>query len=194
MFRYLAFALTFVLLSYGSLTCHADDWPRFRGPDGNGVATESSVPTAWSPKANLAWKTEMPGPGASSPIIVGDRVFVTCYSGYGLSQEDVPARLEIWFGIWFALTWRRARNCGNRMCPPGPGGSLHGNWSHRAWLCFPYAGFGRHERVCLLRQGWRARVRYGRQRNFGKRRSARNPIRPNGVLRPVPLFTTISSS
>ncbi len=88
MFRYLAFALTFVLLSYGSLTSHAQDWPRFRGPDGNGVAAESSVPTAWSPKANLAWKTEMPGPGASSPIIVGDRVFVTCYSGYGLSQED----------------------------------------------------------------------------------------------------------
>ncbi len=68
---------------------NAQDWPRFRGPSGSGVAKgTTSFPTAWSPKANLAWKTEMPGPGASSPIIVGGKVFVTCYSGYGLSQEN----------------------------------------------------------------------------------------------------------
>ncbi len=76
-----------------SLTCPADDWPRFRGPHGNGVASESKVPLQWSPKANLAWKTELPGPGASSPIIVGDKALVTCYSGYGLSQED-PGEIE----------------------------------------------------------------------------------------------------
>ncbi len=72
----------------------AQDWPRFRGPDGLGVVAElGSIPTQWSPKANLAWKTEMPGPGASSPIIVGDKAFVTCYSGYGLSQES-PGDIE----------------------------------------------------------------------------------------------------
>ncbi len=71
-----------------------EDWPRFRGPSGNGQAPESeSVPTNWSPSANLAWKTELPGPGASSPIVVGGRVFVTCYSGYGLSQEK-PGNIE----------------------------------------------------------------------------------------------------
>lgn len=67
----------------------AEDWPRFRGLSGNGVAADSStLPTQWSPSANLAWKAEMPGPGASSPIIVGGKVFVTCYSGYGLTQEE----------------------------------------------------------------------------------------------------------
>ncbi len=72
----------------------AADWPRFRGPSGNAVADATdSIPSTWSPTANLAWKTELPGPGASSPIIVAGRAFVTCYSGYGLSQED-PGQIE----------------------------------------------------------------------------------------------------
>jgi outer membrane protein assembly factor BamB len=73
-----------------AIAAHADDgWPRFRGPSGLGVTTSATpLPTTWSAEANLAWKTPLPGPGASSPIIVGDRVFVTCYSGYGLTQED----------------------------------------------------------------------------------------------------------
>ena len=82
------------MLACQTFTANADDWTRFRGPSGNGVATDSaSIPTAWSPSANIAWKTELPGPGASSPIIVGGKAFVTCYSGYGLKQED-PGEIE----------------------------------------------------------------------------------------------------
>ena len=67
----------------------ANDWPRFRGPAGSGIATDSeSVPTFWSATENLAWKSPLPGPGASSPIIVGRKVFVTCWSGYGLDREN----------------------------------------------------------------------------------------------------------
>lgn len=85
---------TTVALTFSCLLLHAGDWSRFRGPDGSGVASDSdSLPSTWSPSANLAWKTEMPGPGASSPIIVGDKAFVTCYSGYGLTQED-PGEIE----------------------------------------------------------------------------------------------------
>ena len=85
-----ALPLTLVLCS----VAWADDWPRFRGPLGNAVAGDSnSVPSTWSPSANLDWKTELPGPGASSPIIVNGRVLVTCYSGYGLSQET-PGNIE----------------------------------------------------------------------------------------------------
>lgn len=90
--RILTMTLTLVL-SY-SLSGFADDWPRFRGSEGSGVASESeSIPNQWSPEANLAWKTEMPGPGASSPIIVDGKAFLTCYSGYGLTQED-PGDIE----------------------------------------------------------------------------------------------------
>ena len=63
------------------------DWLRFRGPNGSGVS-DDVVPEKWSAKENLKWKIPLPGPGSSSPIVVGDRVFVTCYSGYGLDQGD----------------------------------------------------------------------------------------------------------
>tara|TARA_R110002049_G_scaffold4601_5_gene32739 strand:+ start:1032097 stop:1033578 length:1482 start_codon:yes stop_codon:yes gene_type:complete len=69
------------------------DWLRFRGPNGSGIHTESDAPTSWSPKENLKWKTPLPGAGVSSPIVVGDRVFVTCYSGYGIDRED-PGDIE----------------------------------------------------------------------------------------------------
>lgn len=83
-----------VLLSFSYLSIQAEDWSRFRGPQGSGVASDAAaIPSAWSPNANLAWKTPMPGPGASSPIVVGDKAFVTCYSGYGLTQED-PGEIE----------------------------------------------------------------------------------------------------
>lgn len=81
-------------VSAASVSHAAEDWLRFRGPGGLGVGTTSSpLPTEWSPTANVAWKTPLPGPGASSPILVDGKVFVTCYSGYGLSQEE-PGDIE----------------------------------------------------------------------------------------------------
>ncbi len=58
-------------------------WPRFRGPDGAGAAPDASIPLHWSATENLKWRLDLPGPGSSSPIVWGDRAFVTCYSGYG---------------------------------------------------------------------------------------------------------------
>lgn len=62
-------------------------WSRFRGPEGMGVSRSTGVPVEWSETENLAWKTELPGAGSSSPITYGDRVFVTCYVGYGVPGE-----------------------------------------------------------------------------------------------------------
>jgi len=72
----------------------AADWPRFRGPGGLGIG-ESAVPLEWSDEKNLLWKTPLPGPGSSSPVIHGDDVFVTCYSGYGVPGDrgGEPAKL-----------------------------------------------------------------------------------------------------
>lgn len=66
----------------------ADSWMQFRGPNGSGVSNDSApLPRRWSKTQNLAWKSELLGPGASSPITVGQRVFVTCYSGYGTPDD-----------------------------------------------------------------------------------------------------------
>lgn len=54
-----------------------ENWPQWRGPGGQGVSTETQVPTEWQPDTNIAWKTELPGSGHSSAVVWGDRVFVT---------------------------------------------------------------------------------------------------------------------
>ena len=77
-----------ILLSAISLSSLAADWPQFRGPTADGVTTETNLPLTWSDKENLLWRTELPGPGSSSPIVSGDRVFLTSYSGYGLDPKD----------------------------------------------------------------------------------------------------------
>jgi outer membrane protein assembly factor BamB len=59
----------------------ASDWPQFRGPGGQGVSTETGLPTEWNESKNLKWKLDLPGEGSSSPIVYGDKLFVTCYSG-----------------------------------------------------------------------------------------------------------------
>jgi len=76
------------------------DWARFRGPNGSGIsANKQAVPTTWSETENLKWKRELPGPGSSSPIVVGRRVLVTCWTGYATgrggpgSQEDLRIHL-----------------------------------------------------------------------------------------------------
>lgn len=67
---------------------HAADWPQFRGPTADGVTTDETLPLNWSDKENLVWRTRLPGPGSSSPIVSGGKVFLTCYSGYGLDPRD----------------------------------------------------------------------------------------------------------
>ncbi|MCH7729858.1 MAG: serine/threonine protein kinase, partial [Planctomycetes bacterium] len=75
-----------VLITLGlvmfSQVVSAGDWVRFRGPNGSGVSSDS-IPTTWDEKTNLQWKTKLPGAGSSSPIVLGERVYVTCFSGAG---------------------------------------------------------------------------------------------------------------
>jgi outer membrane protein assembly factor BamB len=66
-----------------------DDWTQFRGPGGLGTISTSKVPLTWSAEQNILWKTEMPGAGASSPVVMGNRIFLTAYSGYGSQGGDI---------------------------------------------------------------------------------------------------------
>src|SRR5688572_12925213 len=68
----------------------AADWPRFRGVNGAGTSDEKGLPLEWTTTKNVIWKTALPGYGASSPIIIGKDIFLTCYSGYGLGDEKSP--------------------------------------------------------------------------------------------------------
>jgi hypothetical protein len=62
----------------------ADNWPQWRGPKNDGHSAEKGIPTEWGPDKNVAWKLKMPGIGASTPCVWGDKIFVTSVDG-----EDV---------------------------------------------------------------------------------------------------------
>jgi outer membrane protein assembly factor BamB len=66
------------------IACAGADWRQFRGTDSRGVSAES-VPERFGPDQNIAWKVDLPDRGVSSPIVVGDRVFVTASGG---AQQD----------------------------------------------------------------------------------------------------------
>jgi hypothetical protein len=80
-----------VLILVAGFSCLAPaagaDWTRFRGPNGSGVSPDT-VPTTWSESQNVKWKKDLPGPGLSSPIIIGDRVVVTCWTGYAIGNDQ----------------------------------------------------------------------------------------------------------
>jgi len=63
-------------LLIGAGAIHADDWPLFRGPAGNGSSSEKSAPTTWAPDKNVKWKAPLPHEGNGSPIVSNGRVFV----------------------------------------------------------------------------------------------------------------------
>jgi len=75
------------LFAFTFATFAADNWPQWRGPNGDGIAAGEKVPATWSDTKNLKWKLKLPGAGASSPVVWGDRVFLTCYSGYGTGGD-----------------------------------------------------------------------------------------------------------
>lgn len=75
------------------------EWTRFRGPSGMGTSDAKGLPLNWSTDENIAWKIPLPGPGASSPVVFQDRIYLTCYTGFfipgesGGSQEDLKRHL-----------------------------------------------------------------------------------------------------
>src|SRR5580700_5682110 len=86
-------ALSIVLLAADS--SNLKQWPQFRGPGSTGVADDPALPDTWSQTQNVAWKTAIPGVGWSSPIIWGDRIFVTTV----ISSADVEKpKKGLYFG------------------------------------------------------------------------------------------------
>lgn len=88
-----------VRLASAKVAANGSEWNRFRGPSGMGTSDAKGLPLNWSTSESIAWKTELPGPGASSPIVHGDRIYLTCYTGFfvpdqqGGRKEDLKRHL-----------------------------------------------------------------------------------------------------
>jgi outer membrane protein assembly factor BamB len=89
---FLLLALVFTM--FASVSAQ-DRWPQFRGAQSLGVAEDANLPDKWSATENVAWKTELPGMGWSSPIVWGNRIFLTSVINSG---ETEPVKKGLYFG------------------------------------------------------------------------------------------------
>jgi outer membrane protein assembly factor BamB len=91
-----ALAITALTVVFLSGPAAADpNWPQFRGPGGRGVVEDGAPPSTWSTTENVLWKVEIPGRGWSSPIVWGNRVFLTTASSAG---EVEDAKKGLYYG------------------------------------------------------------------------------------------------
>ena len=89
----MALAVTAALFPSGIFSTAAaapkeNDWPQFRGTGALGRSEAKGLPLTWSDEKNVVWKAALPGPGASSPIVLGDRIFITSFTGFATSSRE----------------------------------------------------------------------------------------------------------
>lgn len=106
-----------------SLCANAEEWPGFRGPTGQGISTEKGLPTKWSATDNVAWKTAIPGEAWSSPIVWGDRVFVTTVTDTGTSCRVLALSRRDGKILWNVEVFQQPKtfkNAKNSFATPTP--------------------------------------------------------------------------
>ena len=133
------------------------DWPQFRGPTGQGVSDERGLPLTWSETKNVRWKTAIPGRGWSSPVVQGDRIWLTTATEEGKSLRAIAVdrntgaillNVEV-----FHLKSARLVNSKNSFASPTP--VVEGD---RVYL-----HFGAFGTACITLSGeivWKTRLEY----------------------------------
>ncbi len=146
------------LLSLLCLLClFVADWPQFRGPTGQGVSEERGLPLTWSENKNVRWKVAIPGRGWSSPVVQGDRIWLTTATEEGRSLRAVAIdrntgaivqNVEI-----FRLKSAKLANSKNSFASPTP--VIEGDRI--------YLHFGAFGTACITQSGeivWKTRLEY----------------------------------
>ena len=126
---------------------NAEDWLQFRGTDHRGISDSSKLPTSFSSEKNIAWKKSLPGRGLSSPIIVGNRIFLTAASTTDQSRLHV-----ICFDsndgaiLWSREFWATGRTiCHAKTCvaaptPASDGKHIYALYSSNDLICLDLDG------------------------------------------------------
>jgi outer membrane protein assembly factor BamB len=94
MARQLAASLGILLLLFFTGSAFGEDWPEWRGPSGQGLASERATPISWSETENVAWKTPLRGKGWSTPVILGNQIWLTSAEETPDTPENIQKRLE----------------------------------------------------------------------------------------------------
>lgn len=167
----LLFVLLCGLLPLGVAEARAaeNDWPQWRGPLGTGAAPDADPPVEWSETKNVRWKTALPGKGHSTPIVWGDRIFLTTAIPFGKAlppkhstapgtHDGVPVTQQHEFVV-LAVDRRNGKLLWQKTVHqklPHEGGHYTGSLASNSAVTdgeHVYAFFGSHGLYCLDMQG-----------------------------------------
>jgi outer membrane protein assembly factor BamB len=159
-----AFVLTLSVLCLSTSTA-AQNWPQFRGPDGQGHAAEGNVPLEWGESRNVAWKVPVAGAGWSSPVVADGKVWITTATesrdaSLRALAFDVETGKELVNVQVFPVRGRNAINPKNNRASPSP--IVEGDRV--------YVHFGAEGTAALTTSGqivWTARFDYESQHGAG---------------------------
>ena len=139
------------------LLVSTSDWPQFRGPTGQGVSDEQGLPLTWSETKNVRWKVAIPGRGWSSPVVQGDRIWLTTATEEGKSLRAISVdrntgaivqNVEV-----FRLKSAKLANPKNSLASPTP--IVEGERV--------YVHFGAFGTACITQSGeivWKTKLEY----------------------------------
>ena len=138
--------LTLAVSAWVATNVPAADWPQFRGPQGNGV-TDAATLRAALDRDDIAWHSGLPGRGLSSPLVIGDRVFVTCSSGLKQDRLHVVCfRVTDGAKLWERQFWATGRTmCHEKTSVAAPTPASDGERI--------FATFSSNDLVCLDLEG-----------------------------------------
>jgi outer membrane protein assembly factor BamB len=136
--------------------CLAEDWPQWRGPRYDAVSRESGLPTEWSDSQNVVWKAQLPGIGSATPVVWGNRIFLTSQAGNDL--------LLLCFNTDGKEQWRHRLGHGGSKGREEENNSVSSSPSTDGKLVFALVGSGDFAALDLNgKEVWRfnAQERYG---------------------------------
>lgn len=122
---------------------HADNWPQWRGPTNDGICKESNLPSEWSATKNVVWKLPMPGQAGSTPIIWGDRIFLTSQDGKDLVLMCVSTDGKELWKRKIGEGQRQFRGGEGNMASPSPSTDGKHVWAYFGngdFACFDFDG------------------------------------------------------
>jgi outer membrane protein assembly factor BamB len=161
-----------LILAVAAISVHAEDWPQFRGPTGQGHSAERGLPLAWSETRNVVWKTPVAGVGWSSPVVAGGRAWVTTAVATGSAGRG-PASASLRVLAFDVATGREVVNA--ELFRPRDAGYIHPKNSRASPTPVldgdrVYVHFGAEGTAALTTSGeivWKTQLRYESQHGSG---------------------------
>lgn len=126
--------VAFALLAAVAPVALAENWPQWRGPKNDGHSSETKLPSKWSETENVVWKCKLPGPGAGTPCVWDDKMFLTA-----VGEKDL---LLLCVGTDGKVKWEKAIGSGNKAARGDEGNSASASCSTDGERVYAFVGDG----------------------------------------------------